>query len=351
MCKILFLASLILASVAQAAPLLPNQNPVESQTQKVFWGEDNLKGAIVFLGEDTLKNKVYEGLYPGANEVLGIKQQALTGAELNHLSAPFSNYTINIVSALESIDVSIVESQTSNPDAPVVLFMQGNAWRVREMLNGISEVKDDDTGDYLKVDIVTQLLKMGYRVAMFDYPGFGSSSGRASEKALTDTTQAVVRSLYGENKKPIFIVGHSLGGTVALEAVSQMTSAEQKQMIRGLVSISAFNDLVAETQAQPGFLAQTFSAIAPQVIAKMEDKYLVAQGASRIAIPTLIMHAGNDETTPVPMAPQIYVQIKRLNKEAEMNVISDVTHDEILDAGHAGFLKIWNEIGNYIKAH
>jgi len=70
-------------------------------------------------------------------------------------------------------------------------------------------------------------LAAGFDALVFDYRGYGASSGRASERHLYEDAQLTYRYLVNEGISPdhLLIVGHSLGTAVATELASRQASA------------------------------------------------------------------------------------------------------------------------------
>ena len=68
------------------------------------------------------------------------------------------------------------------------------------------------TSHYLSVAWLTD---HGFSVYTFDYRGYGKSSGKPTRKGLVQDGQAIIEYVCRETKKPVFIIGQSLGGAVA----------------------------------------------------------------------------------------------------------------------------------------
>ena len=68
---------------------------------------------------------------------------------------------------------------------------------------------------WLWVDVVEPMMKRGFRVFLYEYPGYGGRPGVPSEKLIVPDVQAVVRSLDAAGYGPIYLWGQSLGAGVA----------------------------------------------------------------------------------------------------------------------------------------
>ena len=90
---------------------------------------------------------------------------------------------------------------------PVILFCHGNAGNISHRLFNVE-----------------LLLKHGLQVFIFDYRGYGKSSGRPSEKGLYKDGLAAYDYLINERHilpEQIIMFGRSLGAAVAIEAITR----------------------------------------------------------------------------------------------------------------------------------
>jgi fermentation-respiration switch protein FrsA (DUF1100 family) len=95
------------------------------------------------------------------------------------------------------------------PEKPVVLFCDGNAWSV----------------DHARWVVDRWTSMVGADVLVFDYRGYGRSTGRPSEEGLYADACAAYDWLLKEKKVDpgrVVIVGQSLGGGVAMHLAGQV---------------------------------------------------------------------------------------------------------------------------------
>ena len=93
-------------------------------------------------------------------------------------------------------------------DEPVILFCHGNAGNISHRL------------DYIRL-----LTRMGFNVFIFDYRGYGKSSGKPSEQGLYIDALCACDYLVNDEKiKPenIILLGRSLGAAAAIETATKM---------------------------------------------------------------------------------------------------------------------------------
>ncbi len=193
---------------------------------------------------------------------------------------------------------------------------------------------------------VARELEAEFALVAVDVPGFGHSGFRAPEgneqqQALDAFARPIVNLI--EELKPDVVVGHSLGGALALRAALEVTS------VRGLVLISAMGlSGYARRRARaylhlgPERLARTRRWLpmpslsgrsTDTLITSVRQELLLAQDADRakpwfdrlipwtgpacslehrlrdIACPTLLLWGERDEAFPVPLAMQACTQI------------------------------------------
>lgn len=136
-------------------------------------------------------------------------------------------------------------------DRPVLLVLHGNASSARTVTDWLAPV-----------------IGAGYGVVAADYRGYSSNPGRPSEAGLAadaDAFMAHARALAGD--RPVWIVGHSLGGGVAMALAERSppdvlvtigTFTRLRDMVSGLaraVVPDAYRNLDrAKTVSAPWFL-------------------------------------------------------------------------------------------------
>jgi uncharacterized protein len=106
--------------------------------------------------------------------------------------------------------------------AAVVLFCHGNAGNITDRVNNLKCLHDI----------------VGVSTLIFDYRGYGRSSGKPSEKGILDDARAARRWLANRENVPeksIVMMGESLGGGVAVDLATDGA--------RALVLASTFNRL------------------------------------------------------------------------------------------------------------
>jgi fermentation-respiration switch protein FrsA (DUF1100 family) len=144
------------------------------------------------------------------------------------------------------------------------------------------------------------LLKVGFQVMVFDYEGYGKSTGSPSqEKVLDDGIQALHYCKQREDVKntKLILFGQSLGGHL-----SCVVAAKEQSLINALVVEGAFtgHELMAV------YVGKKYHC--PKFVAKllMRSKYNAIDYIDKVTIPKLIIHSTEDETCPFYMGKELY---------------------------------------------
>jgi len=159
---------------------------------------------------------------------------------------------------------------------PVILFCHGNAGNISHRLENIR-----------------LLLDQKLQVFIFDYRGYGRSSGRPSEKGLYLDGLAAYDYLTKTEHVPstnIIPFGRSLGAAVAVEI-------SLKRRIRSVILESAFTS--TKGMARTIALFYPFSFLAPA-------HYNNLKKIGHLTMPKLIIHGRDDEIVPFSMGQKLF---------------------------------------------
>lgn len=174
-------------------------------------------------------------------------------------------------------------------DLPVtILFMHGTNYNASDMW--ATEERAAQFGSFLRA--------IGCRFFVFDYRGYGSSDGQASEHGTYLDAQAALgylRSRREIDTSHVVFYGFSLGTGVATELAAREACA-------GLIlraPYTSFRDLILERY--PRLRAPL--ALAPWL---PRTRYDSAAKIARIRAPLLVMHGDADATIPFSMGRRLY---------------------------------------------
>jgi pimeloyl-ACP methyl ester carboxylesterase len=159
---------------------------------------------------------------------------------------------------------------------PVVLLFYGNGSSIEGML-----------------EIFALYRSLGADVLMPEYPGYGMSDGLASEKncyACADAAYDWLTKIRGVPASRIVIVGHSLGGAVAIDLAARRPA-------HALVSFSAFTRMADMVSLRMPFL--------PGLNWLLQHRFDNQDKISQVACPITIVHGARDGVVPVGMQAQL----------------------------------------------
>jgi len=193
-------------------------------------------------------------------------------------------------------------------DSPVILHFHGNAGNISHRL-----------------DLVRPFLRQGLSVFLFDYRGFGKSSGRPSETGLYRDGLAAWAYLVEKEKiapERIVLHGHSIGAAVAIEV-----ALEKK--VRGLISESAFTS--TKDMAKTMVLFALFSPLFPAHYNNLEK-------IPRVPAPKLIVHGQRDEIVPFLMGRKLF---EAATDPKFFYPVKDAGHNDVFIVGGEKYFEIF----------
>jgi uncharacterized protein len=131
-----------------------------------------------------------------------------------------------------------------------------------------------------RLGFASLLLQTGASVFLYDYQGYGKSSGRPGEEATYRDVQAAFRWLIEQGFEPAGVIayGESLGGAVAAELA-------MREPVGGLILQSTFTSI-------PDVGAELFPFLPVRWLATI--RYDTEQKLPRINAPVLILHSRKD---------------------------------------------------------
>ena len=145
-----------------------------------------------------------------------------------------------------------------------------------------------------RIWMASDLHRLSLNVFLFDYRGYGKSSGLASEKGLYRDARAayeVVRVHYNDAEEPpVLIYGRSLGGAVAIELALN-------RPVKGLIIESTFTSSVAMGEKlYPNLPIRWFC----------HDRYDSLSKIDSISVPLLAAHSKDDHLIPYEMGKALF---------------------------------------------
>lgn len=193
----------------------------------------------------------------------------------------------------------------------LIIYFHGNAGNLSHRISDLEKLHD-----------------MGLNVLAISYRGYGSSSGKASEKGIYDDGKATLNYALTKlnfKEENIFIMGRSIGTTVAINTA-------QHKNISGLILTSPLTK-GSDQAKQMGLGAISFIAgKAFNNIGKTKN----------ISCPTLVIHGTEDDVIPLHMGQSIY---DSLNTKKQFIKIIGADHNNLSDTYAS---KYWPPIQEFI---
>jgi fermentation-respiration switch protein FrsA (DUF1100 family) len=168
-----------------------------------------------------------------------------------------------------------------------------------------------------RTDIIKGFHDAGVSVFMFDYRGYGESSGTISEKGFYLDAEAagrIAREQTARHGAKLIISGHSLGGIAAVH-VAGMEKCD------GVVLESTFPNL--GTMARVHYLL-------PPLERWLQDRLNAGGEIGRLRAPVLFFHGDRDDIVPIELGRRLYALAP---EPKEFVVLPGAGHNDIYWAG------------------
>ncbi|OAI39299.1 hypothetical protein AYO39_00445 [Actinobacteria bacterium SCGC AG-212-D09] len=199
------------------------------------------------------------------------------------------------------------------PSRGHVLFCHGNAGNI---------------GD--RVLDAALLSKAGFDVLLFDYRGYGRSTGRPDELGTYRDARAARAALRRQprvDRDRVVYLGESLGGAIALELAIEHPP-------RGLILQSTFTSI-----------RDAARALEPRIPpALIPDAYPSRQRIGRLSAPLLVLHGDRDETIPLDQGRALF---EAASEPKRIRVFKGRGHNDL--TARSG-RKYANEIADWAKS-
>jgi len=166
-------------------------------------------------------------------------------------------------------------------DAPVLLYLHGARWNL--------------TGSVTRIE---RWQRLGFSVLAVDYRGFGESANVAPTEALAYEDAEAAWSYLGSLApgKPRYIVGHSLGGAIAVELARRHPEAA------GLVLEATFTSVPDMISRSPwGFLPVSLI---------LTQKFDALSKIGEVKVPVMVAHGTRDTVVPFEMGEELYNAVR-----------------------------------------
>jgi uncharacterized protein len=167
------------------------------------------------------------------------------------------------------------------------------------------------------------LTAAGFDVLLFDYRGYGHSSGRPSEEGTYRDARAALACLLDQpNVDParVFYLGESLGGAVAVDLALERPPAS-------LVLLSTFTGVRELGRLHYPFL--------PAFL--IPDAYPTVRRIHDLRAPLLVLHGDHDDIVPLSQGRALF---EAAPGPKRMHVVHGVGHNDLLQLAGAEFARV-----------
>ncbi len=219
----------------------------------------------------------------------------------------FAKQRLVISSGWRKLSAVYVEA---GKDAPAVLICHG----IGELVEYWSDVQD--------------LLKgMGVASLVFNYSGYGESTGRVSVANCEEDALAAYKELASRGHRSIVLLGFSMGTGVGCAVASRMD-------LDGLVLCEGFSSL-REAGMAMGF---------PRWMTRgVPDVWDTIHRVGELKMPVLVVHSDEDGLFPLSMAEQV---AEACGENGELLVIRGVSHNAPIFAPTEEY---WQPVADWVK--
>jgi uncharacterized protein len=195
-------------------------------------------------------------------------------------------------------------------DSPAVLICHG----IGELVEYWSDVQD--------------LLKgMGVASLVFNYSGYGESTGRVSVANCEEDAMAAYKELAGRGHRSIVLLGFSMGTGVGCAVASRMD-------LDGLVLCEGFSSL------REAGMAMGFPRWMTRAVPNVWD---TIHRVGELKMPVLVVHSDEDGLFPLSMAEQV---AEACGENGDLLVIRGVSHNAPIFAPTEEY---WQPVADWVK--
>jgi fermentation-respiration switch protein FrsA (DUF1100 family) len=168
--------------------------------------------------------------------------------------------------------------------------------------------------------VQAMLAHSGIGSFVFDYSGYGASSGRPSVRHLREDARAAYRMFRAATPDATrhYVLGHSLGSGVLLDVAREFTPAPD-----GMIIASGFSSARAAA-VQTGRVPARLAWLLP-------DPWNNAARLRRIGLPLMLVHSRDDQVLPLAHAERLAQAAANLQ---ELVLFDGMPHDAAILADH-----------------
>jgi alpha-beta hydrolase superfamily lysophospholipase len=179
---------------------------------------------------------------------------------------------------------------------------------------------------------VAPLRKLGYRVVLLEYPGYGARPGKPGEAAFVADAVRAAKRAGKEYPGPLYVWGESLGCGVA-SAVAAASAEDPELDVRGAVLLTPWHRL-------PDLAQHLYPYLPARWLAR--DRYDNAANLARFSGPVAVLMARRDEIIPNAHTMRLY---DSLGSEKRLWVFEGAGHNSWPTSPSAAW---WGEVMGWV---
>ncbi len=147
----------------------------------------------------------------------------------------------------------------------------------------------------------------GYNYFIFDYPGYGLSTGKPTPESTVEAGIAAAQWLHlRKDSRPLIIYGHSLGGIVALRTVEEIKGAVPLRNVVIEASFSSYQQMGRNVLGRRWW-TWPFQPITYLVLS---DEYAPKSLESIAPVPLLFIHGNEDRAVELKNTEKMFLEAK-----------------------------------------
>ena len=170
--------------------------------------------------------------------------------------------------------------------------------------------------------------RLGTGVLLFDYRGYGLSSGSPNEEGTYRDARAAYRFLVekkGLAPERLVLFGESLGAAVAVQLAREKPAA-------ALVLESPFTSIPEMARAAYPFL--------PPVGPLIRTRYETVSKVPRLRVPLLVLHGERDSIVPIAQGRRVFAAAPEPKR---FFAIPGAGHNDTYNTGGEAYWRVWRE--------
>lgn len=168
------------------------------------------------------------------------------------------------------------------------------------------------------------LPKYGFRVVMFDYQGFGDSTGTPPTRFTTHSDILAAIDFAQQKWGRVWLAGHSLGAALVIGA-----APERKDSLRGVLAMAPFSSYREIARRVMGHIPLVRAMVWPIGFFVRSYKDPIDMAAGIAPLPLLIIHGEKDGLIPPSMSQEI---IEKAGDPKQLLIVPGMAHDVFLES-------------------